>query len=401
MEKFSVLKKDLEKALAIIVLATEKSSENIKSHALFDVSEKNKAVLYSTDEDRVAMAVVPFVGETGTFQFTLDPKRMQSLVNNSDSDKIEFTYDQENMTLNVYASEDTQAYVSFASFSPKEFTQFSEELSKATVKKSINTTVLKTGLKFIQGFLANDDKSKFSNLFISNGVMYGSNGTFRIGAFRNPSLDNIEATVLRRAMLSALTTTLDKIDEENVLLKESEKYVVFAYSENLEVAEKISSKDTYCFGFKKSTHTMPKMPVSLDTPTTDGINITKSLILKKLNRFALTFFLEDIGVKMSLKENELTMQTLADRKSLEKLTCKRLGTLEGDRNFVVECNKFKEIINLFQAPDIDLYVDDIKCTFYSDASIVVENKNKDTVTIPFTAIGFLTLPNLLGDKPND
>lgn len=397
MEKFSILKKDLEKALSIITLATEKASENIKSHALFDISEKNKAILYSTDEDRIATAVVSLIGDTNTFQFTLDPKRMQTLINNSDSEKINFTYDQETLTLNIYASEDPQAYVSFASHSPKEFIQFSQDLSKAEVKKTINTSILNTGLKFIQGFLPNDDKNKFSNLFISDGVMFGSNGSFRIGAFKSPDLDGIDTTILRRSMLSALATMLDKIDADYIVLKESEKHVIFSSADTLEVSDKITSKDLYCFGFKKSTHTMPKMPVSLEVPQTDGINIDRTLIIKKLNRLSLTSW-EDIGIKMNLKGNELTMQTLADRKSLESMTCKRLNTQEEDRNFVIECDKFKTIMNLFQASNIDLYIDSKKNTFYSSASILIEEENKETVTIPFTAVGFLTLPNVLGEK---
>lgn len=384
MIKFSATTADLKRALSVVALATGDVTSNIQSHALFSIKE-NKGFLYSTDEDKIASSYFPISDidiEGDEIEFTADPKRVQTLITNSDSDQIKFTYDPESKTLNIYASDSKDAYVSFASFDPNNFLRL--DLSKQELNQVVNANIFLSGIKFILGFLPKDDKDKkFSNLFINNGVMYGSNGHTKIGAFKNDGIADIPNLTLRRQMLSSIVSIIDKTDMSELAVKSSNKLITFS-----------STDDLYCFGFRKSTIEMPKFPISIDVPELDGLNINRAILLKKLNRLSLASW-EDIGIKMVFKDNEnLEMETATDRPSYEHLPCKRISG-EQSLDFVIECNKFKRVLSLFQASNIDLYVAKTKCTIYSNAEIIIEEEGKEPIKKPFTAIGLLTLARII------
>lgn len=372
----------LKTALSVVRLGAGEAAESIHSHALF-VVKKNKVILYSTDEDKIALSHFPCNYEGEEIRFTASPKRIQDLLANSDSPEITFTYEDESKTLKIYASEDSESYLSFASFEPDEFLSFNKELSQRKNIKTINADILLDSIRFTQGFLPNDDKDKkYSNLFINEGAMYGSNGSTKIGAFKSKDLDDIETLSLRKIMLPSIITMVDKTDIPNVIIKASDKFITFSSEDGM-----------HCFGFRKPTVEMPQLPISLKKPEITGFNIDRDTVLKKLKRLSLTSW-ESIGIKGSFDKNTLLMETITDRVSRERMQCQHISG-EEKADFVVECNPLRTILELFKASNVDTYIDTKKCIIYSAADIVVEEEGKDPINKPFIATGFITLARVI------
>lgn len=373
---------DLKTALSVVGLGTGEASESIHNHALF-VLQKEKVVLYATDEDKIALSHFSANYNGEEVRFTASPKRIQDLISNSDSNQIKFTYDDESKTLNIYASEDSESYLSFASFEPDNFLSFNKELSQREIIKTINADIFLDAIKFTQGFLPNDDKDKkYSNLFINEGAIYGSNGSTKIGAFKCLDLDNINTLALRKMMLPSIISMIEKTGIANVIIKASEKFITFS-----------SENGLYCFGFRKPVVKMPDLPISIKKPEITGFNIDRDIILKKLKRLSLTSW-ESIGIKASFEENTLLLETITERVSRERMSAQPLSN-EKKIDFVVECNPFKNILELFKASNVDTFIDAKKCIIYSEADVIVEEEEKDPINKSFIAIGFITLARVV------
>ncbi len=388
MIKFTATIQDLKKALSVVALATGDATNSIHSHALFNVGY-DAVTLYATDEDKISVASfkvtdlkVEGEGEEAIQPlFTAEPKRIQNLITNADIKEVKFEYEPETKTLNVYASEDANAYISFASFEPNTFLNFEEDLKETEVLKKLPAGVFLTGIKFIQGFLPSDDKNKkFSNLYMNDGVMMGSNGSNKVGAFLNEDFAGLPALILRKIMLTSIVSMIDKLDLIEVTVKISDKFVVFT-----------SPEEQFCFGFRKSILPMTKFPISLEKPESEGFNIERTATQKKLNRLALSSW-EDIGVKMKISGSELLMETTTDRKSYERLNCTRI-TGNNDLEFIIECVKFKNILGLYSASNLDIYVDKKTCTIYSTGELI--DQADENVKKAFTAIGVMTLARVV------
>lgn len=384
MIKFTVKVKDLKKALSIASLATGKTSSNILSHSLFSI-ENDSVILYSTDQDKIAKACLPTVelenDNTENVLFTAEPKRIEKLITNSENDELSFLYDQKTKTLKVYASEDSKSYISLVSFNTEDFLTFDENLKDIDVK-SVPSNTLLTGLRYISGFVSKNEKDKkFSNIFINEGAIYGTNGSTIVGAFQSADLEGIPAITIRKSMISPLLSMIEKMSPLDILVGVSEKYIVF-----------FSSDYSFCFGFRNSTITMPRMPITLKIPEVDGFNIDRLNFQRKLNRLSLSSW-EDIGIKMTVKDNKIFMETLLERKSHENIEGERL---QGNNNpsFIVECEVLKKVLSQFSASNVDFYIHEKKCTVYSSANLEYKNESEELVSIPFIAVGSLTFARI-------
>lgn len=392
MIEFTAAVTDLKKALAIVALATVDSAEDIQGHALFNFPGNGPVgcfYLYSTDKDKIASSRLPVSDvksdKTGVTaeeifgaQFTADPRKLQALISNTDQKQIKFTYDSATKTLNVYASENSDAYVSFASFKPEEFLTFEKELRLTIDVKTFDSSMFLSAIRFIQGFLPNDDKEKkFANMFFDKGTVFGTNGSYKIGAFQSDEFSGISDLSIRRIMLSPIASMLDKTDSSTIKLSSSDKLIAISLPD-----------DSSTFGFRRSVLTMPKMPVSVDQPKQDGFNINRTALLKKLNRLAVVSK-EDVGLKMELKGTELSIETETDRRSYEKITCQRVIG-DTDLEFFMECSKVKSVLNLFQASNVDIHIDKTKCIIRSAAELVTIEGEKETKK-SFISVGLLAL----------
>ena len=384
MIEFTATTSDLKKALSIVALATGDNVEEIHGHALFSTGE-NGVILYATDEDKMATAFLPVEGlDSGVkTRFTLDPKKLQSLVNTSKGGTIRFAYEDGTKTLNVYASEDSDAFISFPSFDPDSFLTFSEDFAAAQEIKVVESTVVTSALKFIQGFLSDDKNKKYSNVYIVDGKIYGANGSSKVGAFISSSFEGVNL-VLRRAMLSSINNFIDKSTATEVLIKQTEKIIIFSTSKGLDN-----------FAFRKSVIDIPKLPISTQVPKGDGFIVDREALLKKLNRLFLTHNQRnpEFGLKMSVKGTDIVMETIADRKSIEKITCERISGSSA-LDFTIDCIKLKDILGLFDAERVEVYQEKGKCTIYSDAKLVLKEGDPPE-TSPFVAIGLMTLAKVV------
>ena len=384
MVEFTAKANDLKKALSIVALATNENIEDIHGHSLFSTNE-NGVILYSTDEDKMATAFLPVDGlDSGaSTRFTLDPKKLQALIGTSKGDTIRFAYEDETKTLNVYASEDSDAFISFPSFDPDSFLTFSEDFAAAQEIKTVESAVVTSALKFIQGFLSDDKNKKYSNVYIVDGNIYGANGSSKVGAFISPSFEGVNL-ILRRAMLSSINTFIDKSTATEVLIKQTEKIIIFSTSNGLNN-----------FAFRKSVIDTPKLPISTQAPKAEGFIIDREALLKKLNRLFLTHNQRnpEFGLKMSVKGTDIVMETIADRKSIEKITCERISG-NNALDFTLDCIKLKDILGLFDAERVEIYQEKGKCTIFSDAKLVLKEGNPPE-TSSFVAIGLMTLAKVV------
>jgi hypothetical protein len=377
--EFFAQKDDLKKALNVVSLATDDTADTIWGHALFKISEnKENILLYSTNKDKIAFAACVLSNLTGApEEFTADPKKLYAHINSSDMELIRFQYNEKERTLNVYASENKNSFLSFPSFESSDFLSFEIKLAKASEIKLVNAGMFLMGLRFIQGFLPADDRNqKFARLYIEKDVFYGANGSNKIGAFVSPEFEGLDDLIIRRIMISPVTQMIDRSNPTEISIKDANKHIIF-------------SSDNYGFGFLKTTDQMIKFPIDTKCPKTDSFNTDLNILLKKLNRLAIVSK-GDLGIKMVLKNDGLEMSTLSERPSIENLDIKRL---EGDANieFILEYRLAKSVLNLFHASNVDIFVDSSKCTIWSDAELeITEEDSKEVIKKPFKAIGLIS-----------
>jgi hypothetical protein len=384
MIQFSATTPHLKKALSVVSLALTDTGDTVNTHALFEM-KNGKIWLYSTDEDKRAIASLPVsdLQVEGESRFTANPKKIQSLLTGSANDVIRFEYGHETKTLKVYASEDSASFLSFASYDPDDFLTFDQEMTGASELKAINAEVFQIGIKYIQGFLPNDDKNKkFANLYIVDGVMYGSNGASKVGAFKCSDIEGVQSLILRRQMLPQVVTFIEKMAGTDIVVKETDKITM------------VSTPDgDYSFGFRRAIVDIPNMPIKVEVPVADGgININRGIMLKKLKRLALTNATrEDMGIHIVVGTNELAMDTAVERKSYEKMACTNITPVgETPVEFTLKCESFRDILDLYQASNLDVYILKTRCIFYSEASLLIEAAGTEPIKKPFIAIGLLT-----------
>lgn len=379
MTEFKANTAELKKALAVNALAVGKITSHIQSHALFSI-EGDKCIIKATDEDRVAGSFTTLTEvDGGDTQFTADPKNLQKLLTGSGLAETRMIYDPDTKTLQVLTSENKGTFLSFASFDPAKF--LSPSLDAQELKHTVIKEIFLDGMKYTQGFTL-EKSEKFSDVHVIDGILYGSNGNTKVGGYFSPDFSEIPDLVLRKPMLSSIATMVDKTGITEIAIKTSEKLTTFH-----------SPDDCFYFGFRKSTLVSPKFPISMKKPDLPKFNIDRAQFLKKLNSLSLTSW-EDVGIKMSAKEGSLQMDTVADRPSFESVPCE--SDTEEPIEFIIQCDKFREVLGFFKASNIDIYVAKNKCTIYSDASIEIEEEGQENpVSKPFTAAALMTLARLV------
>ncbi len=382
MVKFTANTAELKKSLSIVALAVGKITNHIQSHALFSIIG-DQCHLGSTDEDKVAESLFLLSEvEGGDIQFTADPKNMMKLLTSTDSAETDFTYEPETKTLKVFTSKSKKSFLSFASLNPEKFLMPNLELQE--LKHTVITEVFLDGIKFAQGFI-NEKDEKFSNIYITNGVFFGANGNTKVGAFASPDMRDAPNLALRKTVLSSIASMVEKADITEIAIKTSEKLITFSSPDN-----------SHTFGFRKSTAVTPSFPIKTDPPALPMFNVDRILFQKKLNRLSLTSW-EDVGLKMTIKDQELEMETVGERPSIETLPCK--CEAEEPIEFIIQCNKFKQVLGLYKASNVDVYVAKGRCTLYSVANIEIEEEGKEEpVNKSFTAVGLMTLARLIKEN---
>jgi len=379
MPSLTAKRENLKKTFGIVSLAAADAPDKITSHALLRVQEDSVTV-YSTDGDRMAFSTFTPIKCNGSFEFTLDPKKMQSVMSSTDIKTIRFDYNQETKTVEVYASDQAGAVLAFPSFNPEDFLSFESDLQKTVpMGKDIDAEMLQMGMQFIQGFLPEEKtpkSEKYTRLYATKGTLYGANGSNKIGAFHSPELESLDDFIVRRTMLSSLTQMIDRSGTPKVSIKTTSKMVF------------VSSSDGSCgFGFLRTNDAIPQYPITVNTPECNGFTIHRLNFLKKLSRLAITSN-KDLGIRTVVDGSMVAMATVTERVSKDGMECRPLKEDNSRMDFIFDFKLMKSILSLYQAPDLDVYIDKFKCTIISNAELeVLETKERK----PFKAVALVSL----------
>jgi DNA polymerase III sliding clamp (beta) subunit (PCNA family) len=326
--------KKLKNAMTVISLAAGSTESALESHCLFEIKD-NKLLMTGTDKDkRIARACIDATIE-GEGMFTADPKKLLSLIKTTSSDTIRLMYFPETTTLEVYSSEDKDSFVSLPSFDPAIYPAVGHTFDEAYPVKTLNAGVLLVGIRFIQDYLLKSKgTNKFSNMFISQGIIYGSNGNDKIGAFTSPDIEGLDELVFPEMMLGPIANLIEKPDLDNITISTTSEFILIG-----------SDDKSFIFGFSKPKVKVPKMPVDIKEPEANGGEIEVGLLLKKFGRLKIAGDV-DMGLRISLGDH-ISISTLLDRASKDTMPCKRIGTEEKD--ILVKCRVVEGVLDSFSA----------------------------------------------------
>jgi hypothetical protein len=380
MLEFITPKKALEDAVKLACLSTESVENLITGHCLFDFGDQTLKILATDNKNRLSRSIINIPSNPNTdglgIKFTADPRKILKLIKTTEADTLKFGFNKENMTLQIFSSDNEGAFVSFPSFDPASYAPIDDNFEKAFELKNINAGVFLGGLQFIKGFLL-DKHQKFSNMFINKGVMYGTNGNNKIGAFSSPDLENLDELVFPLSTFPAILNLITNLELQDIILSSSSNHIFIS-----------SPKKDFIFGFTKVQLKMPKMPININEPEADGWKINRSSMLKKLSRLHLTGDAK-LGVRFIIdNDDKIQLSTVIDRPSKDIMECKRIkGT--SSVNCITEVRLMETTLNQFGGDDIDLYISK-KINIFSKANLEVsEGENK--VLKPFVSAAAVAL----------
>jgi len=367
----------LKKAMQVASQAIGEVADTIQSQAVVSV-EADKVLIQATNEDKISFMHIAVESQEGTGKFSVTPKTIQTLLSSADTDVVRLQYDEAAKSLNVYASEDKDAFVSLPSCDTTQFISFDAELASAQKIETIDSTVLESGIDFMMGFISQDGKKpKFSNMYIKEGVMYAANGSSRVGLFKNDELAKIYSVTFRRNMLQSLMTFIDNASPETVTIKETNRMTFFT-----------SPDEKAGFGFRKPAVDMPKMPITSEKPTCSGISVDRAGLLKKLNRLGVSLKKDAGWLDIEVAGEVMTLKTVAERPSIEHMACKVISGAT-PMSFMLDYATMKTVLALFKTTTIDLFVDENnRGTIYNTAELLIDEK----VRKPFLAVALMILP---------
>jgi hypothetical protein len=341
MPEITVLKIPLENAMKLACLSTEVSENTITGHCLFEVGELQLKILATDNRNKLSMSKID-ISSGMVMNFTADPRKILKLIKTVESDSLKLGFVPEDMTLQIFLSDDKESYVSLPSFDPKDYAPIADNFEKAFDLKTVNAGVFLGGIQFIKGLLDQKDQ-KFSNMYITKGVMYGSNGNNKAGAFSSPDLNGLDELVFPISTFPAITNLIETIDLQDILISTS--------SNNIFIS---SPAKNSIYGFTKVQIKMPKIPINVDEPAFGGWALDKSTLLKKLGRLQLSGD-SKMGVRCEFLDDKINLSTLADRSSKDSMFCTRIKEPE-KTTCLTECRLLENVLSQFGGNEIDFYV---------------------------------------------
>lgn len=350
---FSVSKSDLKTAVGLVKKALPKVilSEE-RGHLLFKF-ENNKLKISGTNNDLMSFYLMDAT-HSETFSFTCDPKSFEKYLSKSESGDVKGDLDSEKLTLKFYTTADKKSFLTFQSFPTQKMLTFDKSyaLPKEN-QKVLDRNLFLKALKFTSAYLLPPKEEGRNNdyLILHEKVAYGGNGINRRGYFVSNEFANIKNLKIRKLVVPALLSCLDKIEEDKVTIFENSKIV------GLEVENK------FFFGFLKSDIVPPKMP--LDFLKKDGpfTRVNKNVLVKRLDRLVVAnTSLGRVGIKIKLSgfktDSKISLSLLDELESTEEISCERINDESGeDLDHIVEYSMLKEMISVFSSgEDIDFYI---------------------------------------------
>lgn len=374
MPELTISKVDLENAMKLAILSTETTDNLITGHCLFNFDKSDLVILATDKKNRLSMSNIQAVSLESE-KFTADPRKVFKLLRTIEGDTVIMHYDPLTKTLQIFLSNDKESFVSLPSFDPNSYAPIAENFQKAYELKSVNAGVFLGGMQFIKGFLDLKNQ-KFSNMFITQGVMYGSNGSNKAAAFTSPDLADLDELVFPLATFPAVTNLIEALDLQDILISTSSNHIFIS-----------SPSKSHVFAFTKVQMKMPKIPITIDEPVMDGWKINKNALLKKLGRLHLSGD-SKIGINCQFTENKLQLTTVADRPSKDSMACTGLKeTKEG--SCLTECRLLEAALLQFGGEELSLYLKN-KIILYNKAELEFVVK-EEKVKKPFACAAAVSL----------
>lgn len=381
MSTFRAKVSDIKKALNIVSLATGDAVEAPIGQAFFKITG-SIATLKSSDNDRIAFTSMPITGSSGDTEFGANPKSIIALVGASDVDDVEFTHDESKSTLFLQVSDDSDAKIALPTvkYDPTIFSRSFKDVADMTLVSSVYAESIVFGMKFQQGFTSQDDKNtRFSMMYIKDGLVYGSNGSTRIGLYKNEDIKGVYNLSIRRPNIQCVLNFIGTTASENVKIKETAKEVMFT-----------TEDETSGFGFIKTVIEMPNFPASVDRPNMDVLKINRAQLIKKLSRLLIAAK-DDPSIKIEVQGGVATITTYTERPSTE-----RIAIAEGKDGFKlsISCQELKSLLSSYMGTLAELYVDEKRCIIYESGEMIIDDDKDETKTAikkPFTMVAVVGL----------
>lgn len=374
MSEISIPKANLENAMKLAILSTETSDNLITGHCLFNYQYPELSILATDKKNRLSLSTMPVTSE-GSVKFTADPRKIFKLLKTIEGDSVSFQYDPVARTLQIFLSNDKESFISLPSFDPDTYAPIAENFQKAYDLKTVNAGVFLGGMQFIKGFLDLKNQ-KFSNMFITQGVMYGSNGSNKAAAFASPDLADLDELVFPLSTFPAVTNLIEALDLQDILISTSSNHIFIS-----------SPSKSFVFAFTKVQMKMPKIPISIDEPVMDGWKINKNALLKKLGRLHLSGD-SKVGVKCEFIESKLQLTTVTDRPSKDSVACTKIKETK-DADCLTECRLLEAALMQFGGEELDLYLKN-KIIIYNKAELEFVVKG-EKIKKPFTSAAAVSL----------
>lgn len=379
MIEFKAEATELKKAVNLANSASGSMEGTVYSHCLFDL-DTNQLKIYATDKNSsMARAIIP-VTSSDKGQFTADPKVILKLIRESDIDTISFQFDPDTYTLKMYCSDNPDSFVSLPSYKFDEFPSITETFEKAYEMKTLNAGVFLYGLKYTQNFLSTNSKDvKFGNVFISNGIMYGTNGSNKASAFHSPELSDLNELIFPGSIIGPVSNMINQTDPKNISIKTTSNNIL-VYTED----------ENFCFGFTKVQIKIPRIPIDVKAPETNAWRLSKNVLSKKIKRLCIAGD-TDMGIKGSFEKKTLFLTTTMDRASKDSMVCEKIREVDDMESFLLEARTFQNTLDSF-GDEFDFYLGK-RITFYSNAQLSITEDEKETMK-PIICTALLTQAQL-------
>jgi len=346
-EKLIVSKKSLEYAMKLAFLSTEASENTINGHCLLEGGSTGIKVLATDKRNRLSQAKISLASPVEfPVKFTVDPRKVLKLIKTVDFDHLTMAFDPKTLTVQFFLSDNEETFISLPSFDPSLYVSISENFEKAFDLKTVNAGVFLGGLQFIRGFLDQKDR-KYSNMYIKSGVMYGTNGNNKAGAFTSPDLKELDELVFPISTFPSIINLIETLDLSDILISTTSNHIFIN-----------SPAKDFIYGFTKIQFKIPKIPITVDEPELAGWGVDKNAFLKKLSRLELSGD-SKLGIKCEFEEEDkVHFSTVADRMSKDTLNCKRIKESKpiSNTSFITECRPLETAMSQFGGNEIELYI---------------------------------------------
>jgi len=328
-----------KKALSKVIIQEE------RSHLLCKV-EGSFLKISATNNDLKAQCVLSIENNEGKdFSFTVNPKTFEKLLTKMDADQVKIDLNQEDLVLKVYTTEEGSSFTSFQSFPPDKMLTIDDSLKEERKEYEVNRKILASALKYAFKYMAplKEDQKMFDFITINKGIVFGANGSNKMGFLVFKAFADIKEFKVRKAAAPLLASFVDSLSDDEVKLIETEK--------NVGVESLDGSAHYSCL---KSTVDTPNIPMQHVKSEGPYIKVDKKKLVKVIDRLVATSATATgSGIEISLcgagETAYLDLNLVSSLKNNERIKVERVNDDDSNLSHVVEYNLFKNILTSFDS----------------------------------------------------